>query len=247
MLLENKVAVVTGSSRGIGRAIALELAGAGADVAINCTSKTCEAENVKQEIEDMGRRAAVIQGDISDPEFVNSMVKKVNNELGKASILVNNAGINRDNLLMRMKDEEWDDVLRVNLKGAFLCARAFSRDMLKSRSGRIINVSSVVGLTGNPGQANYCSAKAGLIGMSKSIARELGSRNITVNCVAPGFISTDMTQDLPEDKKDEMMKQIPLSQLGTPGDVASLVAFLASDAARYISGQVIAVDGGMTM
>jgi len=247
MSLSNKVALVTGSSRGIGRAIAIELARAGADVAVSCTSRAEEAEKVRQEIEALGRRAVVTRGDVSDPAFVDLMVKEISQALGNVNILVNNAGITRDNLLLRMKEEEWDDVLRVNLKAAFLCSKAFARGMLKARWGRIINISSVVGLTGNPGQANYCASKAGLLGMTKSLARELGSRNITVNAVAPGFIATEMTAQLPKEKEQEMLKQIPVNRLGIPEDVASAVAFLASDAAGYITGQVIAVDGGMSM
>lgn len=247
MTLSKKVALVTGSSRGIGRAIAVNLARAGADVAVNCTSRVEEAEKVKQEIESLGRRSVVIQGDVSDPDFVNSMVKDISEALGNVSILVNNAGITRDNLLLRMKEEDWDDVLRVNLKAAFLCSKAFTRAMLKARWGRIINISSIVGLTGNPGQANYCASKAGLLGMTKSLARELGSRNITVNAVAPGFITTEMTKQLPGEKEQEMLARVPANRLGTPEDVAAAVVFLAGDSAGYITGQVIAVDGGMTM
>jgi 3-oxoacyl-[acyl-carrier protein] reductase len=247
MSLSNKTALVTGSSRGIGRAIALELARQGADVAINCASRVTEAEQVKREIEGMGRRALVVQGNVSDPEAVDEMAREITRSLGNVDILINNAGVTRDNLLLRMKEVDWDTVLDVNLKAAFLCAKTFSRQMLKSRWGRIINISSVVGLRGNPGQANYCAAKAGLLGMTKSLARELGSRNITVNAVAPGFITTEMTAQLPREREQEMLQQVPANRLGTPEDVASVVSFLAGDAAGYVTGQVIAVDGGMSM
>jgi len=247
MVVNNKVALVTGSSRGIGRAIALELARQGAHVAINCASRIVEAEEVKQEIEAMGRRAVVVQGNVADPGFVDGMAKEITASLGKVDILINNAGITRDNLILRMKEEDWDAVMQVNLKGAFLCAKTFSRQMLKARWGRIINISSVVGIIGNPGQANYCAAKAGLLGMTKSLARELGSRNITVNAVAPGFIATEMTAQLSQEKEQEMLKQVPANRLGTPEDVASIVSFLANEGAGYINGQVLAVDGGMSM
>lgn len=247
VLLNNKLALVTGSSRGIGRSIAIELARAGADIVINCNSSIDKAEQVKKEIETIGRRAIVIQGDVSDAKFVDFMVQEISSKLGNINILVNNAGITRDNLLLRMKEEEWDEVLRINLKAAFLCSKAFTRAMVRARWGRVINISSVVGIIGNPGQANYCAAKAGLIGMTKSIARELGSRNITANAIAPGFITTEMTAQLAEEKNKEMLKQIPLNRFGTPENVASTVVFLASDAASYINGQVISVDGGMSM
>lgn len=247
MILNDKVALVTGSSRGIGRTIALELARAGADVALNCRSRVQEAEKVRREIEALGRRAVVTVGDVADPEVVKNMHKTIQDSLGHVDILVNNAGMAKDNLLLRMKDEEWDDVVGVNLKAAFLCSRAFARGMLKKRWGRIINMSSVVALAGNPGQVNYCAAKAGLIGATKALARELGSRNITVNAVAPGFVTTEMTASLPEEKKQEMLQQIPANRFGRPEDVAALVVFLVSDAAGYINGQVIAVDGGMSI
>lgn len=247
MTIAKQVALVTGSSRGIGRTIALELARAGVDVALNCASRVDEAEKVKQEIESLGRRAIVLQGDVSDPNRVQSMVEEINRELGNVGILVNNAGITRDNLILRMKEADWDDVLRVNLKSAFICSKMMARGMLKARWGRIINISSVVGLTGNPGQVNYCASKAGLLGLTKSLARELGSRNITVNAVAPGFITTEMTEQLPKENEQEMLSRIPVKRLGKAEDIAALVVFLSSAGAAYITGQVIAVDGGMTM
>lgn len=246
MFLKDKIALVTGAARGIGRAIALTLAQRGADVAVVDLSIE-EVRPVAEEIERLGRRAMALQGNIASSADVEDFVQKISGEFGRIDILVNNAGITRDTLLMRMKEEAWDAVISVNLKGAFLCTKAVSRLMMKQRYGRIINISSVIGLMGNAGQANYGASKAGLIGFTKSVARELGSRNITVNAVAPGFIITSMTEVLPANVKEKLMEQIPLGKLGNPEDVAYTVAFLASAEASYITGQTIAVDGGMVM
>jgi 3-oxoacyl-[acyl-carrier protein] reductase len=245
--LEGKVALVTGASRGIGRAIALELARQGADVAVNYAGNEVAAREVADEIVKLGRRAIIIKANVAEAGEVEAMVKQTIDELGKVDILVNNAGITRDNLLMRMKEEEFDEVIATNLKGVFNCIKAVTRPMMKAREGRIINISSVVGVMGNAGQANYVAAKAGVIGMTKSVARELASRGITVNAVAPGFITTDMTDVLGEETKDALLGQIPLARLGKPEDIANMVAFIASDKASYITGQVFHVDGGMYM
>ncbi|MGM7720340.1 3-oxoacyl-[acyl-carrier-protein] reductase [Metabacillus sp. Hm71] len=246
-MLENKVALVTGASRGIGRAIALDLAKNGASVAVNYAGNEAKANEVVDEIKAGGGNAFAIKADVSNSEDVTQMVKEVINQFGQLDILVNNAGITRDNLLMRMKDNEWDDVINTNLKGVFLCTKAVTRQMMKQRSGRIINITSVVGVSGNPGQANYVAAKAGVIGLTKTTAKELASRNITVNAVAPGFITTDMTDELSEETKAEMLKQIPLAKLGEPSDIANIVSFLASDKSKYITGQTMHVNGGMVM
>ncbi len=247
MNLDGKIALVTGASRGIGKAIALELARLGADVVINYAGNEQKAKDVSEEIKAMGRRSFIIQCDISDSDAVQSMVKETVDQFGRLDILVNNAGITRDNLLMRMKEQEWDDVIDTNLKGVFLCTKAVSRQMMKQRSGRIINISSVVGRIGNAGQANYTAAKAGVIGLTKASARELAARGITVNAIAPGFIATDMTDELPIEAKEQLIGQIPLGTLGEVEDIAAIAAFLASNGAKYITGQVIGVDGGMAM
>jgi len=247
MYLDGRAAVVTGSSRGIGRAIALALAREGADVLVNYSGREAEAGLVVEEIRSLGRRAAAFRADVAKPEEAQSMVAAALENFGRLDILVNNAGITRDNLIPRIKEEDWDAVLSVNLKGAFNCLKAAVRPMLKARWGRIINITSVVGVTGNPGQVNYAASKAGLIGLTKSAARELGSRSITVNAVAPGFIVTEMTGALPEEAKNSMLAGIPLGRLGNPGEVAALVVFLAGEAASYITGQVVMVDGGMAM
>jgi 3-oxoacyl-[acyl-carrier protein] reductase len=246
-MLQGKVALVTGASRGIGRAIALELARQGAKIAVNYAGSEAKANEVVEEIKNMGGEAFAIQADVSDAQAVDRMIKTVLERFGRVDILVNNAGITRDNLLMRMKEEEWDDVININLKGVFNCTKAVTRPMMKQRYGRIVNIASIVGVMGNPGQANYVAAKAGVIGLTKTAARELASRNITVNAVAPGFITTDMTERLNEEIKAEMLKQIPLARFGEPEDVAKVVAFLASDAASYMTGQTLHVDGGMVM
>ena len=247
MLLDGKTALVTGASRGIGRAIALCLAAEGARVAINYAGNVKAAEEVKAAIEAAGGTAILCQADIADSSAVEAMVANVVKEFGTIDILVNNAGITRDALLMRMKDEDFAKVLDTNLKGVFYCTKAVSKLMMKKRSGRIVNMASVVGLVGNAGQTNYAAAKAGVIGFSKSAAKELASRGITVNVVAPGFIGTDMTAGLPESVKEKMLTDIPLGRMGEPEDVASAVLFLASDQASYITGQVVNVDGGMVM
>ncbi|MDD6397004.1 MAG: 3-oxoacyl-[acyl-carrier-protein] reductase [Anaerovibrio sp.] len=247
MLLEGKVALVTGGSRGIGRAIALKLAGEGAAVAINYAGNAKAAEEVKASIEAAGGKAMVVQADVSSAEAVDAMVEAVVNELGGIDILVNNAGITRDGLLMRMKEADWDAVINTNLKGVFYCTKAVSKLMMKKRSGRIVNMASVVGLTGNAGQANYAAAKSGVIGFSKSMAKELASRGITVNMVAPGYIETDMTAVLSDKVREAMISTVPLARAGQAEDVAGAVLFLVSDMASYITGQVINVDGGMVM
>lgn len=246
-MLQGKNALVTGSSRGIGRAIALKLGKLGANVAINYAGNEAKAQEVVDELEALGVKAIKIQADVSQEKEVKRMVKETIDAFGSLEILVNNAGITRDNLLMRMKEADFQEVIDTNLKGAFLCTKAVSRQMMRQRYGRIINVASIVGVSGNPGQANYVAAKAGVIGLTKSNAQELASRNILVNAVAPGFISTDMTEELTDEQKEAIFERIPLKKLGEPEDVANVVAFLASDEAKYITGQTIHVDGGMVM
>lgn len=244
--LANQVAVVTGAGRGIGRGIALKFAAEGADVA--CVSRTAEnSEKVAQEIRALGRRAWALAVDVADAAAVAAAAEKILAEAGRVDILVNNAGVTRDGLLMRMSEADWDAVLDTNLKGAFLFTKAFSRAFLKQRSGRIINIASVVGLIGNAGQANYAASKAALIGFTKSVARELASRGVTANAVAPGFVDTDMTAALNEQVRAEVLKTIPLGSFGQPEDIANAALFLASPAARWITGQVLVVDGGMVM
>lgn len=247
MLLGGKVALVTGASRGIGRAIALRLAGEGAKVAINYAGNTTKAEAVKAEIEQNGGEAILVQADVADSSAVEAMVAKVTEAFGQIDILVNNAGITRDGLLMRMKEEDFDAVVNTNLKGVFHCTKTVSKLMMKKRSGRIINMASVVGIMGNAGQTNYAAAKAGVIGFSKSAAKELATRGITVNVVAPGFIDTDMTAAMTDKAKELTLTGIPMKKMGTPEDVANAVLFLASDCASYITGQTVNVDGGMVM
>ena len=247
MTLVGKVALVTGGSRGIGRAIALKLAENGVDVAINYAGNTAAAEEVKTAIEQMGRKALLVQGSVADTDGVQTIVNTVVKELGRLDILINNAGITRDGLLMRMKEADWDDVMHTNLKGVYNCSKAVLRTMMKQRSGRIVNMASVVGEMGNAGQTNYAAAKAGVIGFTKSLAKEVASRGITVNAIAPGFIATDMTRVLSDDQKAEMARTIPLGRAGQPEDVANAVLFLASEGAAYITGQVLNVDGGMVM
>jgi 3-oxoacyl-[acyl-carrier protein] reductase len=244
--LENQIAVVTGAGRGIGRAIALKFASEGADVV--CVSRTAEnSEKVAAEVRALGRKAWALAVDVSDTAAVSAAAEKILADCGKVDILINNAGVTRDGLLMRMSDADWDTVLNTNLKGAFLFTKAFTRSFVKQRSGRIINVASIIGLIGNAGQANYAASKAGLIGFTQSIAKELGSRNITVNALAPGFIETDMTAALGAEMKVELLKKIPLNSLGQPEDIANAALFLASPGARYVTGQVLTVDGGMVM
>lgn len=247
MILEGKKALVTGASRGIGREVALELARQGADVAINFSGSEAKANEVVDEIKALGRKAFAVQCDVANSESVTSMIKEVIEQFDRVDILVNNAGITRDNLLMRMKEDEWDSVINTNLKGVFLCTKAVTRQMMKQRSGRIINMASIVGVSGNAGQANYVAAKAGVIGLTKTTAKELASRGITVNAIAPGFISTDMTGELPEDVRKAMLDQIPLARFGDPKDIAAVASFLASDASKYMTGQTLHVDGGMVM
>ncbi len=246
--LTGKTALVTGGSRGLGRAIARALAGQGADVAINYRGNAEAAEEVAQQITGLGRRAITIQGDTSEGrEACEAMVKAALGEFGSIDILVNNAGITRDNLIMRMDAEEWDTVIDTNLSGPFWMTRAIARPMLKARSGRIINMSSAAGRMGNAGQANYAAAKAGLIGLTKTTARELASRGITCNAIAPGLISTDLTADLPEAATEALKGMTPLGYIGTVDDVAAAAVYLASDEARYVTGQVLGVDGGIVM
>ncbi len=247
MSLQEKVALVTGSSRGIGRAIALELGRKGVHIAVNYAGNEDRAAAVVNELQELGVKAIKIKANVANEDEVKNMIKEIVKEFGRLDILVNNAGITRDNLLMRMKVEEFDQVIETNLKGAFLCTKAVTRQMMKQRYGKIINIASIVGVSGNPGQANYVAAKAGLIGLTKSTAKELATRNILVNAVAPGFITTDMTDILTEDQKEAILSTIPLEKLGEPEDIANVVCFLASDKAKYITGQTIHVDGGMVM
>ncbi|WP_338660940.1 3-oxoacyl-[acyl-carrier-protein] reductase [Paraclostridium sordellii] len=245
--LNGKVALITGGSRGIGKAIAIKLASYKANIVINYTSNKEHALKVKEEIESYGVKSIVIKCDVSKSDEVNNMIEEVVKEFGQIDILVNNAGITRDGLLMRMKEEDFDSVIDINLKGVFNCTKSATKYMMKKRYGKIINISSVVGLIGNAGQANYCASKAGVIGLTKSSARELASRNINVNAIAPGFIDTDMTSVLNENLKETMLKNIPQNRFGSQEDVANLVLFLASDMSSYITGQIINVDGGMVM
>lgn len=246
-MLEGKVAVVTGASRGIGRAIALKLASLGATVVVNYNGSREKAEKVKQEIEDNGGNASIYQCNVSDYEACQNMIQSIIEEYGRIDILINNAGITRDGLLMKMSEADFDQVIDTNLKGAFNTTRFVTRQMLRQKSGRIINMASVVGVTGNAGQVNYAASKAGIIGLTKATAREVASRGITVNAIAPGFIETDMTDVLPDKVKGASVSQIPLGKFGKPEQVAAAAAFLASDDAGYITGQVLNVDGGMVM
>ncbi|MEK8132015.1 3-oxoacyl-[acyl-carrier-protein] reductase [Paenibacillus filicis] len=246
-MLTGKVALVTGASRGIGRAIAVTLAEAGADVVVNYAGSEGAAAETVAQIEALGRRSFKVKANVGSVQEVEDMFKQVLEAFGRIDILVNNAGITRDNLIMRMKEEEFDEVIETNLKGVFNCVKAATRPMMKQRSGRIVNISSVVGALGNPGQANYVAAKAGVIGMTKAAAKELSSRGITVNCVAPGFIETDMTDKLSAELREGLLKQIPLARLGQPGDIAKAVRFLVSEDASYMTGQTIHIDGGMYM
>ena len=244
MNLNNRVAVVTGSGRGIGRAIALKLAEAGASVVVNDIDKAAEA--VAQEIRAMGKQSQAVMADVSSASDVARLIETATATYNRIDILVNNAGINRDQLLVRMSDDDWDKVINIDLKSVFLCTRAVLRPMIKQRWGRIISLSSIVGLIGNAGQANYASAKAGIIGFTRSVAREVASRGITANAVAPGFIDTEMTQQLSQNQRQELISRIPSGRLGSPEDVAAAVCFLSSEEASYITGQVLTVDGGMT-
>lgn len=247
MHLAGKVALITGASRGIGQAVALEMARAGADIAVNYSGSEAAAQATVDQVKALGRKAIMIKANVADADEVAAMVEAVQAEFGHIDILVNNAGITRDTLLMRMKDSDWDDVININLKGVYLVTKAVSKLMMKQRSGRIINMSSVVGVTGNAGQANYSASKAGVIGFTKTCAKELASRGILVNAIAPGFIHTDMTDVLPEKVKEATLAAIPLHRMAEPKEVASVAVFLASEYASYITGQVLNVDGGMVM
>ena len=247
MLLEGQVVLVTGGSRGIGRAAALACARAGADVIVNYAGNVKAAEEVTQEIIGMGRKCLMVQADVSKSADVERLFDEAIAEFGKIDVLVNNAGITRDGLLMRMKEEDWDAVLETNLKGVYLCTKAAIKGMMKQRSGRIINMTSVVGVMGNIGQANYAAAKAGVIGFTKATAKELASRNINVNAIAPGFITSDMTAEIPEAIQEKMLGEIPFHRMGEPEEVADAVVFLAAKTSRYITGQVLHVDGGLVM
>jgi 3-oxoacyl-[acyl-carrier protein] reductase len=243
--LSGKVALVTGASRGIGAVVATRLAQAGAKVGVNFHASAELATVVVDKINKAGGEAFLVGGDVSQEDKAGEVVKQLVEHFGSIDILVNNAGINKDQLLIRMKTEDFDSVMNVNLRGAFLCTRFAMTHMIRQRSGRVINMSSVVGLSGNPGQANYAAAKAGLVGLTKAVAREVASRNVTVNALAPGYIVTSMVEEIPEDKQDKILARIPMGRFGTPEDVAEAVIFLSSDGASYITGQVLTIDGGM--
>ena len=247
MIQDGRVTLVTGGGRGIGRAVAVRLANEGANVAISYRSNDTAAEEVAEEVRTVGALCEIFKGDVASPEDVDALFKGVGEALGRVEILVNNAGLTRDNLMMRMKESEFDEVLRTNLKGTYLCTRAALRPMIRARWGRIVNVSSVVGLVGNAGQANYAASKAGIIGFTKSVAREVAQRGITANVVAPGYVETELTSDLPEEVKDQIKGQVPAGRFGEAEEVAEVVAFLVGEGAAYVTGQTVAVDGGMTM
>lgn len=246
-MLKNKCAIVTGGTRGIGKAIVLELATLGTNVVIGYRSSDKEAEELKSEVEKLGSKAILVKGNVSESTYAKKLISTCKENYGRVDILINNAGITKDNLILRMSESEFDDVINVNLKGTFNCSKEASTVMLKQRYGKIINMASVIGVIGNAGQANYAASKAGIIALTKSMAKELGSRGILVNAIAPGFIETDMTAKLPEEIKNSIKTNIALKKLGTPSDIAKLVAFLASDNSNYITGQVINIDGGMVM
>jgi len=246
LTLEGKVALITGGARGIGKEIAMVFAKNGADIAI-CDVNLEEAQKTAKEIKDLGRESLAFKADVTDSGQVQAMVDKILDKFNKIDILINNAGITKDNLLIRMSEEEWDKVIAVNLKGTFVCTKIVSRVMLKQRSGRMVNIASIIGIMGNAGQANYAASKAGIIGLTKSVAKELASRNICVNAIAPGFIKTDMTARLSEEVQKKMLSVIPLARFGEAKDVADLAIFLSSESSSYITGQVIQVDGGMVM
>ncbi len=247
MNLKGKTAIVTGGSRGIGKGIALKLAELGANVVINYTSSSDVAEDTAKAINSNGGTAIIFKANVSNADEVKNLIQCAKDKFGSIDILINNAGITRDTLLMKMSEQDWDDVLDINLKGAFNCIKAVTRIMMKQRAGKIVNVSSVVGVMGNAGQANYAASKAGLIGLTKSVAKELAARNINCNAIAPGFIKTEMTDKIPENLQETYVSSIPFKRFGTPEDVANAVAFLVSDESRYITGQVLHIDGGLVM
>lgn len=247
MKLAGKVALITGASRGIGRACAIKMAELGADIVVNYSSNKALAEEVVRRVTNIGQRAIAIQADVSKRQDVEAMVESTINAFGSIDILINNAGITRDTLLVRMKEEDWNKVIDINLKSVFLTTKAVSKYMMKKRLGRIINISSIVGIAGNAGQANYAASKAGIIGFSKSVAKELAQRNVLVNVIAPGFIETDMTDVLSEQQREAILSAVPLKRYGKPEDIANLAVFLASEESVYLTGQVIYVDGGMNM
>lgn len=246
-MLKGKCAVITGASRGIGKSIAIKFAKERANIVINYRNNKEEALKVKKELEQLGSKTLIVKADISELKEAENLIKEAKKEFGQVDILINNAGITKDNLIIRMKEEDFDSVIKTNLKGAFNCLKAVTPIMLKQKYGKIVNMSSVVGVVGNPGQVNYCASKAGLIGMTKSLAKEIGSRNIMVNAIAPGFIETDMTKVLNEMKRENIISQIPLKKFGRVEDIANVALFLASENSDYITGQVIHVDGGMAM